>query len=191
MALLWERRLVTSALSALNSPAEPWIVGHFFYPCKVTLGLVYSLFVQTDVYFPTSNLSMKSFQHVVWTLSDRVLCFQLDSSLTLRVFPSCGSVHHILTGHFDGDTPLCNQSCSQLRGVKYKLNWWILAALLACHLSCASVTHCPTRTYQHIQGFDKDMLSYICWKPPTETLYPQTKADYRWFAGTLADCRML
>lgn len=155
MALLWERRLVTSALSALNSPAEPWIVGHFFfYPCKVTL--------QTDVYFPTSDFSMKSFRHVVWTLSDRVLCFQLDSSLTLRVFPSCGSVHHMLTGHFDGDTPLCNQTCSQLRGVKYKLNWWILAALLACHPCCASVTCCPTRTYQHIQGFDKDMLSYIC-----------------------------
>lgn len=136
-------------------------------------------FGQADVYFPTSNFSTKSFWHVMWT------------SLTLRVFPSCGSVHHILTGHFDGDTPLCNQSCSQLRGVKYKLNWWILAALLACNLSCASVTRCPTRTYQRIQGFDKDMLSYICWKPPTETLYPQTKADYRWFAGALAECWML
>lgn len=189
MALLWERRLVTSALSALNSPAEP---GHFFK--SMSSDTWFSLLLVCSNWCLFTH--QQHFHEVISTCGVDLIwpCFfyfQLDSSLTLRVFPSCGSVQHILTGHFKGDTLLCNQSCSQLQGVKYKLNWWILAALLACNLSCASVTRCPTRTYQHIQGFDKDMLSDICWKPPTETLYPQTKADYRWFAGALADCWML
>lgn len=79
------------------------------------------------------------------------------------------------------------RTAGQMRVVKHEPNWWIMGGVM---FSCESVTYCPDQTSTYMHKLKTHCPAHVE-SPPIKTIYPESKTDYRLFAGGLVGCWVL